>query len=243
MCFCCVTGNFDVTNLTTMNSRYSLTLCCVVASFFFRLLDQSSTLVSAQSIQRVSHRGYEVSFGLHQFSFANSSHSFNNLRPESRGVAAGFVYGNNLLKGRLRGLGFYHSSKMIEPISYYRLESELLVNFYPLEFIRTRRNVLDIYLFSGFNYSHIGYEYIARTDKKDVRFNQVFGAGFECLVPQKFSFFTFFTELSLGSSLYNTQINSEVQALSKGSAGIVSSVNVGFRFGRKMNFKAKSLPY
>lgn len=234
---------FEVRNPTIMNKHYRLALYCVIVVFLLKYFDQTSGSVRAQSLQRISHRGYEVSFGLHQFSFGNAERRFNNLKPESRGVALGFVYGNNLLKGRLRGLGFYHSSKMIEPISYYRLESELLVNFYPLEFLRTGRNVLDIYLFSGFSYSHMGYEYIARPDKKDTRFNQVFGAGFECLVPQKFSFFTFFTELSLGSSLYNTQLDSEIQELSKGAAGIVSSVNIGLRFGRRVPFKAKSLPY
>lgn len=179
---------------------------------------------TGQTWQRATHFGLETSLDINGFSSES-----NKIRAMARGVSAGLVVGNNLLKGRLR-------AELYGPTSYSKcagklIGSEALVNFYPLEFFRTRKNVLDIYFTTGFRFTNI-----ATTDEncnsgeqsKGKVMSQVSGMGMEVLLPYSNKFIHVFGETLFSNPFHNS---SKVSASSTSWSSKTVSLNIGIRFG------------
>ncbi|HYG03447.1 MAG TPA: hypothetical protein VD927_13440 [Chryseosolibacter sp.] len=214
-----------------MKTYYGVKLSNAIMVVIVFLATAFYSLVHGQTFERISQAGYEISYGLHQLSFKDADPRIGNLTPGSRGVSVGIVYGNRVVKSRIRPLGIYHSDEYNGVNAFTRLTSEIFLNFYPLEFVRTHANVLDVYLFSGLNFGALVFENKDR-NKTHFRFSHTFGAGIEYLLPGENRFVHLFTEASLGKSLYNSMaITSEGSY--KGAYDVLACVNFGVRFGRK----------
>jgi|GEM_PF-1877947 len=197
-----------------------------------------------QSFQRITHTGIETSFGIRglRLPMKNSS---NRLQALSTGYAMGFVTGNNLMKARLRPIAFYKSSPT-EKRAFELLESEALLNIYPLEFLRTRKHVLDIYVSTGLNFTSFRYkdrDVFFQNDGKAVDMeyhqldkvsviSQVTGIGIEYHLP--FSFVHIFSEALFSNSMYLSTNNETFKQTWKQAA---TTLNFGVRFGTKKNVK------
>ncbi len=105
---------------------------------------------AAQCKQRISYMGFEYSTGTHRFYLDNYTLKPGNINALTKGLSGGVYFGNNLVNLRLR-TGYYFSSRNIKH-ELGVVEFDALLDFYPLEFIRTRNNILDVYLTMG--YSH-----------------------------------------------------------------------------------------
>lgn len=197
----------------------------------------------AQSFQRITHTGIEGSFGFHGLKTPSNSES-KKFQALTKGVAVGFVTGNNLIKARIRPIGFYKST-VTEKRSFEIVESEALLNFYPLEFLRTRKHVMDIYVTTGVNFSNFRYkdrnvfsqgasmepqtrEYLA-IEKASVM-NQVSGIGAEYHLP--FTFVHVFAEALFSNPIYLSSDNSYFSNTCRQSC---TTINFGIRIGSKKN--------
>lgn len=112
---------------------------------FIVLLAYSCT---AQQTQQIGHVGSELSYGIHRFSRQSGK-----LIPTSytTGFSAGLYAGNKLVNSRIR-LGHYTLSNSLEG-NLRVSEYDLFIDVHFLEFFRTRKNVLDIYMITGFSHN------------------------------------------------------------------------------------------
>jgi hypothetical protein len=108
----------------------------------------------AQNKERVTVLGTEFSAGSHRFMLENKKLKFSNISPLTKGVSGGFYAGNNLVDLRVRS-GFYLSSPRKVGVEVIVAELDILINLYPLEFLRTKDNILDIYLTAGYSHNWI----------------------------------------------------------------------------------------
>ena len=105
----------------------------------------------SQAKQRINNIGCEFTAGSHRFNIGEGRLKLRNIYSVTKGISGGVNVGNNLLSLRIRA-GYYFATKNV---SYEMIvtEFETLVDFYPLEFLRIRDHILDVYLTVGYNYS------------------------------------------------------------------------------------------
>ncbi len=216
---------------------------------FFSLWIGIYSSAYGQSSQRVTHVGLEASFGLHGFSMSDCDTKYMKPRALTRGGSIGFVAGNKLLRARIRAAGFYQSTGFTR-IGFNLIESEALVNFYPLEFFRTRKNVLDIYVTTGVKLNnfklndkntyrdidlHPNFNDSNTHPGKEKVLTQVAGLGIEFLLPNKVKSVHLFAEAIISNPIYSSATISEFyEAWSQGE----TCFNIGVRFGSKHTGKA-----
>jgi hypothetical protein len=190
----------------------------------------------SQSQQRVCEKGAEISFGMHNLS-RNGKPGLRAPVPGSRGISLGYYFGNNLLKTRLRGVGYYESTDIAEkPLHIF--EGDALISLYPLEFIRTRSNMLDLYITVGVNFTHLSIDkYTSGVSASPInRIGQVAGIGVEYVVRKQAKILRAFFELNCNQGFIKpTAPESETNMLPKLSAG----VNVGIRVAYKRHVKVR----
>lgn len=211
---------------------YLLLICSIVMIY---------SCASGQSKQRITCSGIEVSSGVHGIVAGNG---LMKLRAQTTGASIGFVSGNNLMKARIRPIGFYKAGAM-EQRKFDLLESEVIVNIYPLEFIRTRKHILDIYIATGASMQKFTYSrnnaFVQQDGPPDLLdfhsirkvtvFSQTAGIGFE-FYPK--SGIQLFTEAIFSNRIHASSDNEHVR---KTLQAAVSSVNTGIRFipGKRQN--------
>jgi hypothetical protein len=184
----------------------------------------------SQGQQRIWEKGLELSYGYHHFIFTQPDHRISDLIPLTKGLSTGFYFGNNLLQTRLRGVGYYASTDVAEK-AFSLFEADMVFNFYPLEFYRTRKNILDVYLLAGINYTHLGF----KQNSSENRINQVGGFGIDWLNRNGRSILRLFAEAYVGTPL---TYSGEYEANSVHD--IFSGINIGLRIGfrKRMTLQA-----
>jgi hypothetical protein len=214
-----------------MKPRYEIKVFNAGLVLMLYLLMGMYSCSHAQALQRICEKGYEVSFGMHNFSARSFNEDFRKISPGSRGISLGGFSGNNLLMIRLRGLGYYESTN-VSGHNFYQYEAELSANFYPLEFIRVRKNTIDLYLVTGLNYTHINFDNNMSPFKSKSfdRFSRITGFGVEYLVRKMGKTFT---DALVGQNLQSDD--------SQGGPlpAMISAVNIGVRVGYKKAMKVK----
>lgn len=136
--------------ITTRQSRTRPTNALLLTILFIILGIYSCT---AQHKQRITNIGYEVSIGIHRFFIDDNQVTLKNIRPLTRGASTGIYVGNDLMSLRFR-TGYYSSTDRVKGKLTVE-ECDLLMDFYLLEFFRSKKNVLDIYLTTGFSYNRL----------------------------------------------------------------------------------------
>jgi hypothetical protein len=186
----------------------------------------------SQVIQRINEKGYEASIGMHNFVSKRNGSKISNLAPTARGIALGYFFGNSIFKMRLKGIGYYGSTGFVTE-KFHQYEAEGLINIYPLEFVRTRRNVIDVYMVTGINHTHIGMEKDGPGISRQIdRTTHVLGIGFECLMRRGCKIMRFFSELNFGNSFCAPDKREEMKRPVPATS---SAVNFGVRMScRKM---------
>ena len=211
------------------NKLTSKTLNLLLIIILVLILGVSTAL--AQSAHRPTHFGFETSIGVNGI-LPEASNTLK-LRAMSRGVSGGFVVGNSLLKARVRIAGIYlptcHSQS-----SGKVFDSEALVNLYPLEFLRTHKNILDIYFTTGFRFAHVqlgfedGKEFTSSPTQKGKVLSQVSGFGGEYRIPGQNKFVYLFAEVVFANPVHSASSSS---AFSNVWTNKSASTSIGVRFG------------
>jgi hypothetical protein len=219
-----------------MKSRFGIRKSNAKMVFALYILLIVHSCARAQGLQRISERGYEVSIGLHNFVSKGGQCKISNLAPSSRGVAWGYFFGNNLFKMRLKGIGYYGSTEAVNT-KFNQYEAEALINVYPLEFVRTSKNILDMYLVMGFNFTHVSVsKYESAISHPYGQLNHVAGIGFEYLMRRGSKVMRLFSEMNFGNRFYSSaKTEKQLSPLPH----IVSAVNFGVRIGYKKALRAK----
>lgn len=198
----------------------------------------------AQSFQRITHNGIEATVGIHGFREVVTGDQVR-MRALTRGAAIGFVTGNNLVRARIRPFGMYRSAD-VDGRAFDILKSEAVMNLYPLEFLRTRKHVLDIYLSTGVSFDKFRYrdrnifvqndglttQNDFQTIDKVTVINQVSGIGVEYHLP--FSFLHVFSEVAFANSIYSSSRNTVFRETLRQSTPMI---NFGLRIGTKKAVK------
>lgn len=161
----------------------------------------------AQHKQRVTIIGNETTFGMHRFFSEGDKSVFRNLHAFSNGFSTGFYAGNRLVNARVR-VGIYNTVSHIKG-ELRIMEKDLLIDVYLLEFFRTQKNLLDVYLTTGVSHHTFserellkpGYISTREAGVPTARTYQVVGIGLTHL-PLRFGQSTsFFTEFLLYNAI------------------------------------------
>ena len=219
-----------------MKSRYEIKVFNATLVLALYLLLGMYSCAQAQGIQRICQKGYEVSYGLHNFKPRVAGEPTTKLSPGARGISLGGFIGNNLLKMRLRGVGYYEANRIFDE-NYYQYEAELLSNLSPLEFFRVSKNVVDIYLITGLNLTQISFDnhYSAYEKKRFDRISRVAGLGIEYIVRKGNKSICFFSEATIANQLNELSSKGELTPF----PSVQSAVNFGLRVGYSKHVKLK----
>lgn len=219
-----------------MRSRYEIKVFNGALVFILYILMGMYSCTQAQAIQRICQKGYEVSYGLHNFKPLTFGERQTKFSPGARGIALGGFFGNNLLKIRVRGLGFYEANKAFKE-DYYQYEAELLSNFSPLEFFRVSKNVVDIYLITGLNYTQINFDnHVSIYDKKRFsRLSRVAGIGLEYILRKGGKTICIFSDATFASPLQDPKEKMGTTPF----PSIQTALNFGVRIGYSRHIKIK----
>ncbi|HEY0743932.1 MAG TPA: hypothetical protein VGD40_20845 [Chryseosolibacter sp.] len=219
-----------------MKPRYEIKVFNASLVFILYLLMGLYSCTHAQAIQRICQKGYEVSYGFHNFKPRMAGEHTTKLSPGARGISLGGFVGNNLLKMRLRGVGYYEANRIFNE-KYYQYEAELLSNFSPLEFFRVSKNVVDIYLITGLNYTQINFDnnYSAYGRNRFDRLSRVAGLGIEYIVRKGNKSICLFSDATVSNRLRDSRANDERTPLPH----VQSALNFGVRIGYTRHVKVK----
>lgn len=219
-----------------MKSRYEIKVFNASLVLALYLLIGMYSCAHAQAIQRICQKGYEVSYGFHNFKPRMVDEHTAKLSPGARGITLGGFFGNNLLKIRLRGLGYYEANKVFDE-NYYQYEAEVLSNFYPLEFFRVSKNVVDIYLITGLNFSHINFDnnYSAYEKNKFDRLSRLAGLGIEYIVRRGSKTICVFSDATVANQFTGSKAKDDNTPF----PSIQSALNFGVRIGFARQVKLK----
>ena len=219
-----------------MKSRYEIKVFNASLVFILYIMIGMYSCTHAQAIQRICQKGYEVSYGFHNFRPQIAGETTAKLSPAARGIALGGFVGNNLLKMRIRGLGFYESNRVFNE-NYYQYEAELLSNFSPLEFIRVSKNVVDIYFITGLNYTQINFDnhYSVYEKNRFDRISRVAGLGIEYIIRRGNKMICVFSDAIVANRLKSAREYDEHTPF----PFVQSAVNFGLRIGYSRQVKLK----
>jgi hypothetical protein len=223
------------TTFAQSNSRIRLALITLLT-----LLGIYSCSVQAQGSIKRKYLGLEASFGTRAFNLNSDIKALNNARLGHIGGSIGFVYGNEIIKTRIRTLGYFcPDNNNPRPQDIY--ESSLTTNFYPFEFVRTHNALFHPYITTGFsrtttkyygNYLNDG-NWAGKEEPflgKVIQYNVVGGLGVEMRLETDRDFVHLFLEGMFEKTLSR---NSRQAAFEKTSATGITSFNIGVSFGRK----------
>ena len=219
-----------------MKCRYEIKVFNAVLVIAVYLLLGLYSCCHAQGVQRICETGYEVSFGAHNFMPRGTEEKPTKISAGSRGITMGGFFGNNLFKTRVRGLGYYEANRAFGQ-TFYQYEAELLANFYPLEFVRVTKNILDVYLVTGINYTHINFDnhFSPYNSQRFNRWSRVAGLGVEYLLRKGGKTICIFSEATVGNNL-----NTKLAANNDGPLpSVLSAVNIGARVSYRKTVKVK----
>lgn len=219
-----------------MKCRYEIKVFNASLVFLLYLLIGMYSCAHAQAIQRICQKGYEFSYGLHNFKPRMAGEKTAKLSPAARGISLGGFVGNNLLKIRFRGVGFYESNRVFDE-NYYQYEADLLSNFSPLEFFRVSKNVVDIYFITGLNFTHIDFDnhYSLYGKKRFDRISRVAGLGIEYILRKGTKTICVFSDVTAGNRLRDPKSERENGPL----PSMQSALNFGVRIGYSRQVKVK----
>jgi len=201
-----------------------------------------SCSVQAQSFAPFKYMGFEATFGVRSFQLNSSISEINQMPVVEEGGSLGLIFGNDLLKAKIRAAGFYYSASSV-PRTVDLFETEALVNFYPLEYFRKGENALDIYLIAGVSMDNIKFygHYLAGDGEKInysttnepyvgklAQINATGGIGFEYQLPVQYDFVHLFAEAKYGAPLKS---GTDSEPFKNTSVKNFTSISVGVSFG------------
>jgi hypothetical protein len=200
-----------------------------------------SLVSGAQSFDKanVFYRGFDVSFGVRTTTMQSKISEINNLRLVTEGGSLGFVYGTEVLKGRINAGYFYSAASVPQTIDQVHISKS--VNFYPLAMAKNKISVIEPYLIGGVNYdvfkfagsylegakpttSSVNDEYIGKTSQ----LNGNIGGGIAFRVLDNINFLHLYTQVQRSFRL-NSESNNE--AFKGTYAGGQLIITAGVRFG------------
>jgi hypothetical protein len=209
--------------------------------FLFLTTGIYSCSVHAQGLMPFKYMGFEGSFGVRSFKISSSIPQLNQMSVIQGGGSLGLTFGNELLRAKIRAAGFYYSESSV-PRTVDLFESETIINFYPLQYIRQNKHALDIYLLAGVSMDNIKfYGHYLTVDKTKINYstnsepylgkvsqiNASAGIGLEYQIPFEYDFVHLFGEAKYGVPMSATTSD----PFKNTSIKNFSSINLGVSFG------------
>ena len=204
------------------------------------LLGIYSCSVSAQSERPIKYIGFQVSFGDRSFKLNSNIKKIDQMQAGHEGGSLGIVFGNEVLKTRLRVAGVFYSNANT-PQTQRLFETSVLSNFYPIAIFKNQQNArLQPYLTAGFSLDKIkffgtyldnqptssGYEpYLGKISQIMAQG----GIGLEYRLTNQVDFIHLFAEALFGAPIQSQASN----AFAATSIEQFTTINVGVSFGRK----------
>lgn len=201
-----------------------------------------SCSVQAQSFTPFKYMGFEGTFGVRSFKINSSIPQLNQMPVLQEGGSLGLTFGNDLLRAKIRAAGFYYSASSV-PRTVDLFETEVLANFYPLQYIRKNKNALDIYLIAGVSLDNIKfYGHYLAVDPEKINYsnpnepylgklsqiNATGGIGLEYQLPIQYDFVHLFAEVKYSAPLQSVADN---EPFENTSVRNFNSITVGVSFG------------
>jgi len=214
----------------------------IIVLFIFLTAGIYSCAAQGQSFRPFKYMGFEGTFGARSFKINSSITQLNQMAVLGQGGTLGLVFGNDILRTKVRAAGFYYSSSST-PRTIDLFESEALLNFYPLEYFRRYENALDIYLIGGVGIDNIKfYGHYLSEDTQKVNYstndepylgklsqiNLTGGLGLEYQLTINDDFVHLFAEAKYGRALHSS---ADRVAFENTSIKDFSSINIGVSFG------------
>lgn len=194
-----------------------------ITLFFLTILTFTGV---AQKNQQIHYIGTEVTYGFHRFVQKSKNHLPSIF---SNGVSMGVFAENQMVSARLR-IGSYQMANSIDE-KLQVTECDLFFNVHLLEFFRTHRNVLDIYLITGLSHNRfrLSAEESINSNFKLMPINnsanyQAMGLGVVC-IPNKIKRLTsLFCELLVYNSISTSSLDDSNAFVNIGVNRILLSV-------------------
>jgi hypothetical protein len=199
-----------------------------------------SCAVKAQSFKPIKYFGFEASFGTRSFDVKSNISAINQMRAGHEGGSLGVVFGNDVLKARIRGAGFYYSNANT-PHTQEVVEAGTSLNFYPLQLLNSKQTRLRPYLIAGGSLTKVRFYGKYLSDQISSKAYEPFlgkvsqimatgGVGIEYQLASDFDFIHIFMEAVGGSPI---QSNASSDAFSQTSIKRFTAISLGVSFGRK----------
>ncbi|MBA4056059.1 MAG: hypothetical protein C0490_15195 [Marivirga sp.] len=210
--------------------------------FLFLCAGIYSCSAQAQSFRPIKYMGFEVAFGVRAFNINSNIAAINDLAVVEEGGSLGLIFGNDYLRGKIRAAGFYYSGAKV-PRTVDLFESEGLINFYPLQYLRKSKAALDIYLIGGVTVDNIKfYGHYLNDDKAKINYsvtnepylgkrtqvNATGGIGLEYQLPMEYDFVHLFAEAKYAKPFQSSSNN---ESFRNTTTSDLSSISVGVSFG------------
>lgn len=214
----------------------------LMIAILFLCLGIYSCSVQAQSFRPIKYVGFEVAFGVRAFDINSDIKELKDLHVVEEGGSLGLIFGNDYVRAKIRAAGFYYSGSKV-PRTVDMFESEGLINFYPLQYLRKSKATLDIYLIGGVTMDNVKfYGHYLIDDKAKINYsvtNEPYigkrtqvgatgGLGIEYQLPLDYNFVHLFAEAKY-SSPFQSATNNE--SFTNTSISDSSSISVGVSFG------------
>lgn len=201
-----------------------------------------SCQVQAQPLKPIKYVGFEAAFGVRSFQVNSNLPQINGMQAGHEGGSLGVVFGNDLLKAKVRVAGFYYSNANT-PRTQELFETAALVNFYPLTCMSNMSNKkakLRPYITAGVSMDKIKFFGTYLADQKTTeayepllgklhQLNATAGIGLEYRLPCQLDFVHLFAEALYGAPV---QSRASVQAFDGTSVKQFTSFSFGVSFGR-----------
>lgn len=201
-----------------------------------------SCSVQAQSFRPIKYVGFEVAFGARAFDINSNISAIDQMGVVEEGASLGVIFGNDFVRAKVRAAGFYYSSANV-PHTVDLFQSEGLINFYPLQYLRNGSAALDIYLVGGVSMDNIKfYGHYLIADKSGINYsvtNEPYigkrsqisaagGLGLEYQFPMEYDFVHLFAEAKYARPFQSASNN---ESFRNTAICPLSSISVGVSFG------------
>lgn len=216
--------------------------CIIVIIVLMVIITTDSSLAQSSFRKKQYYYGFEGSFGVKAFRLTSNIEKIDQMRVTQEGGSLAFVAGNDQVRARLQGAGFYYSSTTVRQ-TVNMVESAAFINVYPLQFFQpTADRIFNLYVTGGVSYSRMKFFGFYLHDETQVPVNYsvseapflgrnlvtsaVYGGGIEIKVPHN-ECLNIFTEVLIAAPL----ARQADAAFASTTLSRITTVAIGVSFG------------
>lgn len=189
------------------------------------------------------YKGFEASFGTRSFLMNSGIEQLNGLPILQEGGQIGVIYGNSVVRTSIGVAGFFYSGSCV-PHTINLFESDLGLNFYPLNIGLNESRTIEPYLTGGVIYNRLKFFGHYLDKDKSVNYSSSIepflgtthqmlasaGAGVEMTLREEYDFLQLFAEAKYGVPIVQ---GTKYDAFKDTSVTNQILISIGVRFGAR----------